>query len=1103
MALRVARLGGVAAAVAVLKATSGAEALGLLWTLSASKGTLPCFTVGALEAVVNTGRNAGEGWRQTAALSTMHNLLCYDGHDLVLGSRAGSLELAVEILKSDASPSVKSAASKLLDQCCFDERSKLAAVNLLPVRTVADILRHSLTEGCRGSAEGSQEEAHQRALLVLVEDTLSLLWNASDDVFFAQTDDWARVTVQLSDSSLLSALSYCLRSPVLSHQQAASATLHNMASNARLLPQLKQAGVDKALVKLTHHPAPSSICGILALTELCGMREAQHAQDAPVRFNDAIMAAVVHELDRRVAVSASFEDDSSAVRLQEVVGTRKLVSAIDVLASRSDSKTTLLREGAIGVIIAALQQRRTDVRGTVHCINVLMHLSFEPACKLAMQRAHPDLLPTLHRLCADGDAATANAARALVFMLLNFDSLTPRAAPRTSRELVALLSYHEDEAELAARIRSGLRQDNSWRLSAVDDRVCGGDFEQTLSELEDTSVLAVLVSPSLKRSARSRLMLNIAVRRGLHIVPVLAVDGYVPDGWLSALAARSETTHMAAQIPRVGMPVTADRLIAGLEALLLRRAVGLDLADAPHTPFRGRRGESERSGDTGEKESFLTTAAASLVNMLSPRGMPATPRGDMAGPSASPRLGLLLKQNYEGGDVYVGTVVPGGMAARTGAIREGDVITRVDGCTTAGLSVLAVTELIRGLPLSEPKARARAVESRSMLDNEVRITLRRHGRPLEAVMPRPPPSQLQTPPLQQGSPSRQHAGTGSGASRDADSVAHVQAQQSRYNEDAVPPHLRARASNNGTLPERARAVADAAAAQRAREAFGAAVSDPAPDASARGARPDLNLSSAKQTANATTSVPGEQKQVPSLFGKGPFLGAGKSTKATAGTQPCPDPASPEALIKQGAAVKVHPATGAQEMERTGARGTGAVSEVAAATAHESDSEEWIESSSESSHDSRADSAGDLSSSQSSPTNSTGRAALAGEDSWSEGDVSGSVGLKPRKTRVHISCCNAPLSLELLWNLRACVVVGGWMTSSATTPKHRVVLSCVLRAWSGAMADGWYCDGPLECVDNAELMTNAQVMAWLARCDRAANVCWEALHTFCPSVCSCL
>ena len=120
---------------------------------------------------MNTGRNAGDGWRRTAALSTMHNLLCYDGHDLVLSSTAGSLELAVEILCSDASASVKSAASKLLDQCCFDERSKLAAVNLIPVAAVADILRQSLSRGCQGSAAGSREEANERALLVLVEDT--------------------------------------------------------------------------------------------------------------------------------------------------------------------------------------------------------------------------------------------------------------------------------------------------------------------------------------------------------------------------------------------------------------------------------------------------------------------------------------------------------------------------------------------------------------------------------------------------------------------------------------------------------------------------------------------------------------------------------------------------------------------------------------------------------------------------------------------------------------------------------------------------------------------------------------------------------------------
>ena len=38
---------------------------------------------------------------------------------------------------------------------------------------------------------------------------------------------------------------------------------------------------------------------------------------------------------------------------------------------------------------------------------------------------------------------------------------------------------------------------------AVDDRVCGGDFEQTLNELEDTSAGSLGVA-FLKRSARSR-----------------------------------------------------------------------------------------------------------------------------------------------------------------------------------------------------------------------------------------------------------------------------------------------------------------------------------------------------------------------------------------------------------------------------------------------------------------------------------------------------------------------------------------------------------------------------------------------------------------------
>jgi hypothetical protein len=59
----------------------GQEALGLLWSLSAIPGTLDQYTNETLVDMVRIGRTsaARDGWRQTAALSALHNLLCYSG----------------------------------------------------------------------------------------------------------------------------------------------------------------------------------------------------------------------------------------------------------------------------------------------------------------------------------------------------------------------------------------------------------------------------------------------------------------------------------------------------------------------------------------------------------------------------------------------------------------------------------------------------------------------------------------------------------------------------------------------------------------------------------------------------------------------------------------------------------------------------------------------------------------------------------------------------------------------------------------------------------------------------------------------------------------
>ena len=117
LAASVAAVGGVAAAHRMLSVADSQEALGLLWSISAIPGTLEHFTPETLATIVHVGRvsTARDGWRQTAALSTLHNLLCYSGYAQVLD--AGGLTLAGEVLEADKRlpPSAQASAALFLD----------------------------------------------------------------------------------------------------------------------------------------------------------------------------------------------------------------------------------------------------------------------------------------------------------------------------------------------------------------------------------------------------------------------------------------------------------------------------------------------------------------------------------------------------------------------------------------------------------------------------------------------------------------------------------------------------------------------------------------------------------------------------------------------------------------------------------------------------------------------------------------------------------------------------------------------------------------------------------------------------------------------------
>ena len=203
----VAGAGGVRAAHEMLSSTDSQEALGLLWSLSAIPGTLDQFTNETLVDIVRIGRTgtAQDGWRQTAALSALHNLLCYSGYGQVL--KAGALEFAVEALDvgSIATLGAQAAAALFLDQCCFDVRSKLPAVEALRLPVLVGILNRSRAAAKGARDPGAPPDAHKTRdeHEVLLGHVLSLLWNASDDVFFSDPKAWARFTARICQPSLV------------------------------------------------------------------------------------------------------------------------------------------------------------------------------------------------------------------------------------------------------------------------------------------------------------------------------------------------------------------------------------------------------------------------------------------------------------------------------------------------------------------------------------------------------------------------------------------------------------------------------------------------------------------------------------------------------------------------------------------------------------------------------------------------------------------------------------------------------------------------------------------------------------------------------------
>uniref|UniRef100_A0A7S4KAG7 PDZ domain-containing protein n=1 Tax=Guillardia theta TaxID=55529 RepID=A0A7S4KAG7_GUITH len=755
-ALLVANGGGIIAAHRMLSASNSKEALGILWTLSSYKTVVDGFTPEVLWDVVRICRTSKDPWRQTAAISTLHNLLCFNYYEKVL--TAGALELAIELVcnQESATNEVKAACALLLDQCCFDKISKQVAVQAVELKPIIEILEKqtatvysstSSSDKTGGGQSSSADVARDAADLrdshdagkLLIGNLLSFLWNATDDLYYSDPAGWSRFTIRACEPELLKVLNKILVHGDDSERHAVGAILHNFSCNRSLHDRLLENGVVDMITQTVQKDEDVHICCLLAAAELCGSEESGKHCNILHKFNAVYV--LVSDLRKRCGCYEDYSVNEREVSL------RKLLSALENIASSDVHKGSLLKCGVIDVIYDVISKRIVDHRGMTLGLRTLLHLSFERSAiqdllhprlvKLIADTAKDDQIPLIPKESAKTLDYRLKYLRDPLLLFPANDHKTQSYGARWLRHpeeiRILTLSYHESDLPVVSRIRSSLLS-VGYAFASSEDSVETGSIDDFIQCLQsEPTDLLVCMSKSYQVSARARFTTELALSRGLHLVRLNIEASFHPFGWLAQLASmqtKDGDREFQSEICVTG--ATAMQLSVLIAALGKRNIVKHAATDpASNDPRKGP--SSPRSGFDHSRLWDVT-----------PRGRP-RPALLTQQEKHPDKLGLLLIES-PAGEICVARVSPEGSAGRSGLVRERDVLLAVDGKEVKGISVTRVIDIIRNARGDEDRGSlvggSRGGESTPSKDKSASVELlfSRGGQELCVVLPRPPVS---------------------------------------------------------------------------------------------------------------------------------------------------------------------------------------------------------------------------------------------------------------------------------------------------------------------------------------------------------------------------
>ncbi|XP_058953289.2 myosin-7 [Pocillopora verrucosa] len=210
---------------------------------------------------------------------------------------------------------------------------------------------------------------------------------------------------------------------------------------------------------------------------------------------------------------------------------RELAEGLTQIAINDNNKKTIVRSGAIPILVKMLENAKDDEE-RVNACNTLWTLAFDEENKKEIKKdAHASA--ELQKLLTSTNNEVKKAAAGALWEIEGKEKHAEdkQQSVKESDAKHVMISYQWDVQKLVIQIKNKLQADG-FKVWMDIDEMGGSTLESMAKAVENASVILVCVSQKYKESPNCRSEAEYTYQLHKDIIPLMMDGKYRPDGWL-------------------------------------------------------------------------------------------------------------------------------------------------------------------------------------------------------------------------------------------------------------------------------------------------------------------------------------------------------------------------------------------------------------------------------------------------------------------------------------------------------------------------------------------------------------------------------------------